>query len=396
MSKQRGRRTHARDSRGRKVANLYRYDYTDANARPRTTWSVSFKRDGRQHMVKLDAHSVGFQPADLTEAKKARDRYLVGLADGSIARREAQTFAGMFAEWQDARSLSERTRAHEQYLLDRLADVKARRVQTVTASEVAKLLRRMRGAYSPWTQTAVYRVLRGVFALAVRRGTLTRSPMDGLAASERPRQQNAKSIRTLTVGEIGPLVAGGSSERWRAALGLAAFGGLRLGEVRGLRWGDVYLDTNVIRVERSLLPNGSPKATKTKAGQRAVPVLPALRRVLVAWRLRSPRTADGDLVIGTAEGAPVAERNLRRSLAAAVTTAGIEVTDGERLSWHALRHAAISTLATDLALPATTLSAIAGHSDAGFTLRVYAHDPRDPESITADVLARAEAAGVGV
>jgi integrase len=348
-------------------------------------------------MVKLDALSVGFEPADLTEAKKARDSYLVGLDEGRIPEREAQTLAEVFSEWQDSRSLADRTRAHEQHLLDRhLADLKTRRVQSVTASEVAKVLRGMRNTYSPWTQTAVYRILMGVFALAARRGTLIRSPMAGLAVSERPSQRNAKAIRTLTVGEIRRLVAGGSSERWRAALGLASYGGLRLGEIRGLRWSDVHFDTNLIRIDRSLLPDGSPKATKTKAGQRAVPMLPVLRRVLVAWRLRSPLTADDDLVIGTAEGTPVAERNLRRSLAVAVTKAGIEVADGERLSWHALRHAAISTLATDLGLPAPTLAAIAGHSDAGFTLKVYARDPRDPESMTADVLARAEAAGVGL
>ena len=347
-------------------------------------------------MVKLDALSVGFEPADLTEAKKARDRYLVGLAEGRIAERDAQTFAEVFAEWQDSRSLADRTRAHEQHLLDRhLADLKTRRVQSITASEVAKVLREMRSDYSPWTQSAVYRILAGIFATAARRGTLTRSPVSGLAPSERPKQRNAKTIRRLTGGEIGTLVAAGASERWRAALGLASFGGLRLGEIRGLRWGDIDLDANMIRLERSLLPDGTAKSTKTKAGERAVPMLPALRRVLVAWRLRSPFTEADDLVIGTAERTPVEERNLRRSLEAAVAKAGIEVADGERLSWHALRHAAISHF-EQLGVPLTTLAAIAGHADAGFTLKVYARDPRDAESMTADVLARAEAAGVGV
>jgi integrase len=385
-----GKRTHALDSRGRPVAGLY--TYTDATSR--TSFYAGFKLEGRWTMKVLEA-------VTLTEARREREGLLAGLRDGRIAQRDTQTFADVFAEWQDSRSLAERTRSHERHLLDRhLADLKARRVQSVTASEVAKLLRGMRHTYSPWTQTAVYRILTGVFALAVRRGTLTRSPMAGLATSERPRQRNQKAIRTLTVAEIGTLVAASKSERWRAALGLAAYGGLRLGEIRGLRWGDIDLDANMIRVERSLLPDGTAKATKTKAGERAVPMLPALRRLVVAWRLRSPLTGDDDLVICSirrgAEGTAVAERNLRRSLQAAVTRAGLEVADGERLSWHALRHAAISTLATDLALPATTLAAIAGHSDAGFTLKVYARDPRDPESMTADVLARAAAAGVGV
>ena len=47
-----------------------------------------------------------------------------------------------------------------------------------------------------------------------------------------------------------------------------------------------------------------------------MPMLPALRRVLAAWKLRSPRTGAGGLVICTADGSAVQERNLRRALAA--------------------------------------------------------------------------------
>jgi integrase len=268
-------------------------------------------------------------------------------------------------------------------------------VQDVTASQLARLMREMRGTYSEWTRVAVYRIVAGTFALALRRGVITRSPVDGLAPSERPKQRNAKRIRVLTLVEISALVTAGGSERWRAALALGAYGGLRLGEIRALRWGDVDLDGNVIHVSRSLLPDGEAKATKTEAGERSVPMLPAVRRALVTSQLRSPNTGPDDLVIAVAEGGHVAERNLRRALDAAITEAKISVAEDERLSWHTLRHAAISTLATDLELPATTLAAIAGHADAGFTLKVYARDARDAKSVADDVLARAAAAGVG-
>ena len=62
---------------------------------------------------------------------------------------------------------------------------------------------------------------------------------------------------------------------------------------------------------------------------------------------------------------------------------------------HALRHSFASPLATDLELAPTTLAAIIGHADAGFTLRVYARDARDTATVVSDVLARAERAGVG-
>jgi hypothetical protein len=67
----------------------------------------------------------------------------------------------------------------------------------IVAQEVAKVLRGMRDTYSPWTQTAFHRILKGVFTFALRRGSLTRSPMDGLAPSERPKQRNAKAVKRL-------------------------------------------------------------------------------------------------------------------------------------------------------------------------------------------------------
>ena len=143
-----------------------------------------------------------------------------------------------------------------------------------------------------------------------------------------------------------------------------------------------------------MLPDGTPKAPKTVAGERAVPLVPALRRLLVQWKLLAPRSRDHDLVICTADARPVSDRNLRRVLDGAKTTAGLA--SGEhRLSWHSLRHSLASILATDLALPATTLARLTGHADAGFTLRVYARDSRDDMAVTQDVLARAGAANFG-
>jgi integrase len=171
------------------------------------------------------------------------------------------------------------------------------------------------------------------------------------------------------------------------------YAGLRLGEVRGLRWQDIDLEAGLLHVRRSLQPDGTPTPPKTEAGKRAVPLLPALRRLLVAWRLRSPHTRPADPVICTAEGRPVQERNLRRALNAAKVAAGLDKTEG-RLSSHYLRYAFASAMATELQVASTTLAKIVGHEDAGFTLRLYAKDARDDAALTADVLDRAARAWV--
>lgn len=374
-----GKRTRARDSRGRPVPGIYQRD---------GRFLAGYKLDGRWTMKTLDAET-------LTEARRERASMLAGLREGRIAAPAAATFADVFAEHQEARKLSDRTRAHERHLLDRhLDDFKRRRVQEITASEIARRLRELGDTYSPWTCVAVYRILAGTFALAVRRGVVTRNPIDGLAPSERPKQRNAKRVAVLDAATIARLVASSPSKRWKAAVGLGGYAGLRLGEIRALRWADVDRKGGTITVTRSMLPDGTPKAPKTEAGARTVPMLPALRRLLVDWQVRSPHAQPHDLVIATADGKPVAERNLRRALDDAKEKAGLDSLE-ERLSWHSLRHSFASLLATDLELPATTLARLTGHSDAGFTLRVYAKDRRDEAAVVSDVLARASAAKVG-
>src|SRR6185312_2700338 len=111
--------------------------------------------------------------------------------------------------------------------------------------------------------------------------------------------------------------------------------------------------------------------------------LPALRRLLLEWQARSPHALPDDLIVCTADGTHVAERNLRRALDAAKTTGGLDGEDG-RLSWHTLRHAAGGLFATDLELPATTLARLMGHTDPGFTLRCYARDNRDEATLVSD------------
>jgi integrase len=268
------------------------------------------------------------------------------------------------------------------------------RVQDVDARDLAKILRRMRDSYSPWTATAVYRLLVGVFAFAVRRGIIVRSPVDGLIAAEKPRQKNQKQIALLDSQKMNTLVTAGGSERWQAALGLAGYAALRLGEVRGLKWRDVSFEENTINVSRSLLPDGQAKPTKTKAGTRTVALFPELRRALLTWKIKSPHDAPDDYIVCTATGAAVMERNLGRALGSAKTAAGID--GGEkRLNWHALRHSAGSIWLTEYGLAVTTVSAMMGHSNPSFTLACYGRDPRDEQAIVADVLERAATAGIG-
>jgi integrase len=369
-------RTHVRacDTRGRPVPGIYERD-----GRYVAGYSVA----GRWTMTTLSAET-------LTEARRERESLIAGHREGRIAARSTTTFSDVFTEWQASRVIAERTAEHERCILRRyLSDVKPKRVQDVTSSEVARVLREMRDeGYAPRTCVHVHKVLRGVFGLAHRRGIVTRNPLDGLAPQERPKQVNAKEIAVLDWPTTGKLVAAAGSARYRAAFSLAGQAGLRAGEIRAVRWSDIDFSANAIHVSRSALPDGTAKAPKTTAGVRTVPLLPECRRWLVAWRVPSPHTKPDDIVICTAQGKHVAPEHLRRALDAAKKAAKLENVEG-RLSLHSLRHSFASYLVTELELAPTTAAEILGHADPSTTLRLYARDARDEAAVVTDVLARA-------
>jgi integrase len=81
----------------------------------------------------------------------------------------------------------------------------------------------------------------------------------------------------------------------RAVWATAFYAGLRLGELRALRWENVDLAEGVIRVEAALDARGSIIAPKSRSGRRTVPIPNALRQVLLDLkRKRSHGYAFGD------------------------------------------------------------------------------------------------------
>jgi integrase len=156
----------------------------------------------------------------------------------------------------------------------------------------------------------------------------------------------------------------------------------------------VDIEGGALRVSASMLPDGTVKATKTKAGERDVTILPRLRRLLLEWRLASLNNRPGDLVFGTVDGKPLAEPNVRRALEAAKAKAKLDQHE-DRVSLHALRHSFLSHAATTLDVPDTTLARMAGHANPAITMHLYARDRRDQEHVNEDVLTRAAAAGFG-
>ena len=230
------KRTRAVDSRRRPVPGLY--------VRGGHLVPAGWKRDGRWFMRTLEADH-----ADRCPARAGRTR-VAGLRDGRIAGPSTgMTFADVFAgSSRTARSLAERTRRHEQHLRNRhLTALSSRRIQDITANDVAKVLHGMRD--SPYSAVDGRRGLsdHGGHVRDGRAGAgviQAKNPMDGLAplrTSEAAQREEGSpcSIPTRPWGRARERRR--RADRWKAAVGLAGYAGLRLGEVRGLQWVDVEL-----------------------------------------------------------------------------------------------------------------------------------------------------------
>ena len=369
------KRQHATDSRGRPVKGIYQEN-------GRFVGGFTCPQSGKWRMVVLDADN-------LTEARQAREELVLDLRASRTAAPSAETFGALFSEWLDVRDPAERTRRHEQHLLERhLGRLTERRVQDISPRELGRVLMEMRD-YSDWTRYAVYRLIKGTFAFAVKRRVITVSPVEGLIESEIPSQRGRKrEIARLSELELRRLLKAAGTDRWRATIALGGYAGLRLGEIRGLDWSDIDWGKSEIHIRRSLSPAGEEIPTKTRAGVRKVEIRPVLWRALVAL---SPKPSG--LVIATRDGLPVQERNVRRALEQAIEDAELD-TQGKRLSMHSLRHGYASELAR--VVPATTLARVIGHADPSFTLRTYAPDSRDSSEIASEVGLMADAAGFGV
>lgn len=149
---------------------------------------------------------------------------------------------------------------------------------------------------------------------------------------------------------------------WATAL----YAGLRIGELRALRWRCVDFDAGVLRVEHGWDDVEGEIEVKSGAGRRNVPLAGNVRRELAALKLRTGRDGD-DLVFGRTATLPFIRSTIRSRARAAWKAAGMDP-----LTPHEARHCAASYLIA-AGLNAKQLSVYIGHSDIRTTYNRYGH-----------------------
>jgi integrase len=171
----------------------------------------------------------------------------------------------------------------------------------------------------------------------------------------------------------------------RALWTTAFYAGLRVGELRALRWTDVDFDAGVIRVERGWDDVEGEQEVKSDAGRRVVPLAGRLRQELAAQKLRTGRGA-GQLVFGRTAALPFVRSTARARALRAWEHANARIREdaeqrGEKvddaallapLTPHEARHTCASYLIA-AGLNAKQVQTYIGHSDVRTTFNVYGH-----------------------
>ena len=116
------------------------------------------------------------------------------------------------------------------YILPTLGDL---RLGTITGADVATLLRELRLRQRRLSESSIHHtvcVLRSLYRLAKARRIVTRSPLDDLDDSERPRRLTTKVGRRLDEAELSLLVAHAGEGTYQMAIALLAYTGCRISE----------------------------------------------------------------------------------------------------------------------------------------------------------------------
>jgi integrase len=206
---------------------------------------------------------------------------------------------------------------------------------------------------------------------AVMRGEI---PADPLAIVKKV-QEHPRERGVLTIKEINALIKVEEHDpRIKAAILLATLGGLRRGEIRGLRWGDIDWSSRILHVRHNSVDKEEDKAPK--AGSfRTIPihnsVLEELRKV---FKL-APQNGEDDFVFFSTckPKSPITGRALLDGLHRMLEAIGIDEKERTRrnLNLHAMRHSFI-TLARTLGMPDISVMALSGHKSPEMLTR-YSH-----------------------
>ncbi len=280
-------------------------------------------------------------------------------------------FAVRFLDYQRTNTKPLTYELHERivtvHIVPRIGKLK---LDAVNKARIADLVAYWRESAAATTTNTRTGVLLRILSLAVEQEILHAAPKVKLlkVANEHP--------RFLTDAEA-PLLLEAVAHwpTWAPMVLVALRTGLRIGELRGLQWGDVSFDPAVVTVQRTDPGRSDMDANSPKSGKpRSVPLTPDAVAALRTWRSTLRHTKPTDYVFPAPDEyrgvsgrrSPRSTRSCSEMMTRATKRAGLV-----DVGWHTLRHTFASWLVMR-GVPMRVVQDLLGHATIKQTER-YAH-----------------------
>jgi integrase len=326
--------------------------------------------DGKRHSAsqtfdtKMDADTW----LTLRRAEVVKDEWSAPTMTG-------QKFGPYAEKWLKDRKLKPRTREHyEDILVRHLAAFNDAPLRRITPESVAAWHSNL--DTGPTMKAHAYSLLRTILNTAVTYDLITANPCRIRGAGNAKR---VHKVKPATLDELEVIVAE-MPEQYRVMTLLAAWGGLRYGELAALRRKDIAPDGATIHIRRGIVHtrrSGTVEGTpKSDAGIRDVAVPPHLAPLVVDHLGRLTQPGRDGLLFPSATGQPLPTVTLYKWFYRAREAAG-----RPDLRWHDLRHTG-AVLAAGAGATLAELMARLGHSTPGAAMR-YQHAAQGRDAIIA-------------
>jgi integrase len=281
---------------------------------------------------------------------EAAEAFVDGIASGAIRTKTGERYKPSVVR--------EYERSLRLHVLPTLGGGRLSRIQRRDVQRLADDL--LASGADPSTIRNALKPLQVIYRRAIEDGELAVNP------SERLRLPAARGRRERIAApaEAAALIAALRLED-RALWGCAFYAGLRRGELRALLWNEVDLASGLIRVERSMSSYGDAGEPKSRAGRRSVPIVAALRDLIIEHKFVTRR--DTGLVFGTSAVSPFTPTAVRKRALTAWRRAELDP-----IGLHECRHTFASLLIA-AGVNAKAITAYLGHASIQTTFDLYGH-----------------------
>lgn len=237
---------------------------------------------------------------------------------------------------------------------------------------------RSRRGVAPATARKHMVTLSGVMDRARRRKWIAVNPCADVEPIRIPKASG--KFKALSPVQAMALGRAAACDQDAALYVVAAFTGLRQGELRALRWGDIDFAQSFIHVQHNQ-PAKTRTAKLPKSGKvRSVPLIPQAAKALDDLSRRETFTGPDDLVFVNTFGGALHDDTIRKEWVDAMDRAGLShlradtLPRADRFTFHDLRHS-FGTLAVRM-WPLSDVQGYMGHANIATTMIYVHHTPR--------------------